>query len=162
MLPPNPMPSGTFALSMFLLLAACSNAKTEADAPIFLRCEGESIDYVTGERSENDGEGITYRIFEDNPFQSALHSYDYENKMWVSSCLERGFQCTLAQSDDLFTEVGEMVGTDGTFLLGRTTQINRRTGAFSVTLNGGPTGSKVVFEGACEKTDAPIQEAAKF
>lgn len=152
----------TLGFAVFFL-SACSANENAPDPAIFLRCEGESIDFQTGIRTPRDGTGYTYRIYPGNQFQTGLHAFIVKDELWSTPCVEMGFQCILHQSPDEFTEIAELAITDGTVVSRMTKRINRRTGEYTETQDGGfPFVSKVVYEGSCVSTEPPAQSAAKF
>ena len=147
------------------LLAACGGVEESehtaggSNDAIVLECEGNTIDLVSSKRQPASS---LIKIEPSNLFPQSLDFYNWDEKRFVSTCLDKGFECRISVGPDLIEELGIMKGNDGEVILQRHTEINRRTGTIRVVMNDSFLGERPVFEGDCANGKLPVEQAQKF
>ena len=144
------------------LVIGCDKQKehdrARAERTIVLECSGDYIDTSSSKRDP-----VTYLIKIDpfNPFQTSLHFFSSKDKMFMSPCEERLGECRVSADSNLIVEYGVMRGKDNQVLLGKTTEINRRTGSMRI-VSSSVLGDETIFDGSCKKSAMPTEESQKF
>lgn len=125
----------------------------ESASWFFLNCTGTSTkSYGVFQETR------LYAVPDTTDFGDKILEYNFEDKLFYGACSNRSFECTEIVSNELIDARG---GEESDIPTSTFFKINRITGKIDIHEWFNHTLSDR-FEGACEKTDRPREQAAKF